>query len=194
MEMRRRKKWSKWGESMAVVEVIPKSERLLPVRPRGRRGAQLFNDENLDLLSHVLDDWFRIPGTSIRVGIDGIVGMIPGVGDLLGGLASCVIVLAAWFRGVPTITVARMVANIAIEVFVGAVPFFGDLFDIAWKANRRNYKLLSGSLAAGPRSTAKDWLFFALIGLAVLGLSMLPFLLMAWLISKLVLAGLHPGT
>jgi hypothetical protein len=179
---------------MRVAEVMSKPELLAPRQPRGRRGAQLFTDENLDLLSHVLDDWFRIPGTSIRVGIDGIIGLIPGVGDLLGGLASCIIVSAAWFRGVPTITVARMIANVAIEVFVGAVPFFGDLFDIAWKANRRNYKLLSGSLDAAPRSTAQDWIFFGLIGLAVLGLSMIPFLLMAWLISKLVLAGMHPGT
>jgi Domain of unknown function (DUF4112) len=179
---------------MPVAEVMPKPERLATRRPRGRRGSQLFNDENLDLLSHVLDDWFQIPGTSIRFGIDGIVGLIPGVGDLLGGLASCIIVLAAWFRGAPAITVARMVANIAVEVFVGAIPFFGDVFDIAWKANRRNYKLLSGSLAAKPRSTAQDWLFFGVIGLAVLALSMIPFLLMAWLISKLVLAGMHTGT
>jgi hypothetical protein len=178
---------------MRLAESIAKPQVLAPHRPRGKRGSELFNDENLDLLSHVLDDWFRIPGTSIRFGIDGIVGLIPGVGDLLGGLASCIIVLAAWFRGVPTITVARMVANVAIEVFVGAIPFFGDAFDIAWKANRRNYKLLSGSLAASPRSTAQDWLFFGLIGLAVLGLSMIPFLLMAWLISRLVLAGMHPG-
>ena|ERR1700722_17536075 len=178
---------------MRVAEVMPEAELITPRRPRGKRGSQLFNDENLDLLSHVLDDWFQIPGTSIRFGIDGIVGLIPGVGDLLGGLASCIIVLAAWFRGVPAITVARMVANIAVEVFVGAIPFFGDAFDIAWKANRRNYKLLSGSLAAEPRSTAQDWLFFGVIGLAVLALSMIPFLLMAWLISKLVLAGMHTG-
>ena len=126
-----------------------------PAPPAARRGAQPFSDENLDLLSHVLDDWFRIPGTTIRFGIDGIVGFIPGVGDLLGGMASCIIVLAAWFRGVPLITVARMVANLAIEVFVGPVPFLGDLFDIAWKANRRNYKLLSGSLAADRAATAQ---------------------------------------
>src|SRR3984957_18029570 len=178
---------------MRVAEVMPEAELITPRLTQARRGSQLFNDENLDLLSHVLDDWFRIPGTSIRFGIDGIVGLIPGVGDLLGGLASCIIVLAAWFRGVPSITVARMVANVAIEVFVGAVPFFGDVFDIAWKANRRNYKLLTGSLAATPRSTAQDWLFFGIIGLVVLGLSIIPFLLMAWLISRLVLAGMHPG-
>lgn len=158
--------------------------------PRGRRGAKLFDDENLDLLSHVLDDWFRIPGTSIRFGIDGIVGMIPGVGDILGGLASCIIVLAAWFRGVPNITVARMVANVAIEVAVGTIPFFGDVFDIAWKANRRNYKLLEGSLHTQPRSTARDWMFFGVIGLFMLALTMVPVFLMAKLISMMVLAGM----
>src|SRR5579859_7684531 len=158
---------------MAPAEPMVKPEILTPRPAGGRRGAQLFTDENLDLLSHVLDDWFRIPGTSIRFGIDGIVGLIPGVGDLLGGLASCIIVLAAWFRGVPTITVARMVANVAIEVFVGTVPFFGDAFDIAWKANRRNYKLLRGSLATKPRSTVQDWVFFAAIGLGVLALCMI---------------------
>jgi len=174
---------------------ISKPEYFPPnARPRSsvrNRGARLFDDENLDLLSHLLDDWFRIPGTSFRFGLDGIVGLIPGVGDLLGGLASTIIVVAAWFRGVPTVTVARMVANVAIEVFVGAIPFLGDVFDIAWKANRRNYKLLSGSLAATPRNTAGDWLFFAAIGLGVLALSMIPFLLMSWLISRMVLAGMH---
>jgi Domain of unknown function (DUF4112) len=174
----------------SIPKPIPKPEVLAP---RIARGARLFDDENLDLLSHVLDDWFRIPGTSIRFGIDGIVGLIPGIGDVLGGLASCIIVLAAWFRGVPYITVARMIANVAIEVFVGAIPFLGDIFDIAWKANRRNYALLAGSLATTRRSTATDWVFFGLIGLGVFALAMIPFLLMAWLISQLVLAGMHHG-
>jgi len=161
--------------------------------PRSRRGARLFDDENLDLLSHVLDDWFRIPGTSIRFGIDGIVGLIPGIGDILGGVASCIIVLAAWFRGVPTITVARMVCNVAIEVAIGTIPFLGDLFDIAWKANRRNYKLLEGSLRAAPRNTGSDWLFFAVLGLFMLALTMVPVILMAKMISMMVLAGMHRG-
>jgi hypothetical protein len=161
--------------------------------PRSRRGARLFDDENLDLLSHVLDDWFRIPGTSIRFGIDGIVGLIPGVGDVLGGVASCIIVLAAWFRGVPNITVARMVSNVAIEVAIGTIPFVGDIFDIAWKANRRNYKLLEGSLRATPRNTRSDWLFFVMLGLFMLALTMVPVILMAKLISVMVLAGLHRG-
>ena len=178
---------------MAVSQTYPRTRVVIEpevLPPRPRRGAKLFDDENLDLLSHVLDDWFRIPGTSIRFGIDGIIGMIPGVGDILGGLASCIIVLAAWFRGVPNITVARMVVNVAIEVAVGTIPFVGDVFDIAFKANRRNYKLLEASLRSTPRNTGGDWLFFAVLGLFMLALTMIPVLIMAKLISMMVLAGM----
>jgi hypothetical protein len=82
--------------------------------PRLKRGSKAFDDENLDLLSHVLDDFIKVPGTSIRFGLDGIVGFIPGIGDLIGGIASCIIIIAAWARGVSYVTVARMVANVAI--------------------------------------------------------------------------------
>ena len=82
-----------------------------------------------------------------------------------------------------------MVVNVGIEVAVGMVPFVGDIFDIAWKANRRNYKLLEGSLHATPRSTARDWLFFGVIGFFMLALTMLPVFLMAKLISLMVLGG-----
>jgi hypothetical protein len=163
------------------------------VRPRMGGGGGAFRDENLDMLSRVLDTWFRVPGTSIRFGLDGIVGFIPGLGDLLGGLASCIIVLAAYFRGVAMITIARMVANLAIEVVVGLVPVLGNLFDIGWRANRRNYHLLERSLAAPRRDTAKDWLVMGLLGLGLLALAMLPFLLLVWLGGSL-LHSLHaPG-
>ena len=79
--------------------------------PRLRRGGPALDDEALDLLSHLLDDWFRIPGTAIRFGLDGIVGFIPGIGDIIGGIASCVIIFAAWARGVSYITLARMIVN-----------------------------------------------------------------------------------
>lgn len=154
---------------------------ILPPRQRQRQGARLFDDQNLDLLSHVLDDWFRIPGTSFRFGIDGIVGLIPGIGDILGGLASSIIVLAAWFRGVPYVTILRMVANVGIEVGVGLVPFVGDWFDIAWKANRRNYALLERSLSAPRRNEWGDWLFLAGLSSVMLLLTVLPLLVVAWL-------------
>ncbi|WP_419805015.1 DUF4112 domain-containing protein [Terriglobus sp.] len=123
-------------------EVIP---------PRINRGASLFSDERLDMLSHILDDFLVIPGTRIRFGLDAVIGLIPGIGDILGGMASWIIILAAWLRGVPRLTLARMLANVAIEVIIGAVPILGDAFDVAWKANRRNFALLQRSL--GERAT-----------------------------------------
>ena len=123
---------------------------VLPPRPNWKQkaGANVFDNEHLDLLSHLLDDFIRIPGTPIRFGLDGIVGFIPGVGDILGGLASTIIIVAAWVRGVPPVTIARMVLNVGIEMVVGSVPVLGNLFDIGWRANRRNYKLLAGSVAS----------------------------------------------
>lgn len=149
-------------------------------RPRQRlRGAGgVFRDENLDLLSRVLDTWFRVPGTNIRFGLDGIIGFIPGIGDFLAGAASCIIVLAAFVRGVPLITIARMVVNLAIEVVVGMVPLLGNLFDIGWRANRRNYRLLERSLMVGPRETWRDWMFVGLLAVGLMLLAMLPFLLL----------------
>ncbi len=98
--------------------------------PRRRVGGKAFDNEQLDMLSHLLDDFIRIPGTNIRFGLDGIVGFIPGIGDILGGLASSIIIIAAWFRGVPKATIARMVMNVGIETAVGSVPVLGNLFDI----------------------------------------------------------------
>jgi hypothetical protein len=149
--------------------------------PRLKRGKKAFDDENLDLLSHVLDDFIKIPGTSIRFGLDGIVGVIPGIGDLIGGIASCIIIVAAWVRGVSYGTVLRMVANVGIEVVVGSVPVLGDMFDIAWRANRRNYALLTGSLYEPRKHTIQSWIFLGLLCIVLLALVLLPMLLFAWL-------------
>ncbi len=162
---------------------------------RGRlgRAGHVFRDENLDMLSRLLDTWFRVPGTNIRFGLDGIIGFIPGIGDLLAGLASCIIVVAAYARGVPAVTLLRMVANLGIEVVVGAVPVLGNLFDIGWRANRRNYALLERSLAVGKRDTWRDWMFMGLLAAGLVLMAMLPFLLVLWLGGSL-LRSLHaPG-
>jgi hypothetical protein len=141
----------------------------------------VFDDESLDLLSHLLDDCFRIPGTTIRFGLDGIVGFIPGVGDILGGIASCVILFAAWARGVSYVVLARMLANWGIEVLLGTVPVLGNLFDIGWKANRRNYALLTSSLADPQGAQRRSWLFFAGLCMLLAGLLIAPLLLFGWL-------------
>ena len=158
--------------------------------PRVKRGGDMFRDENLDMLSHILDDYLRIPGTSIRFGLDGIIGFIPGIGDLLGGVASCIIIVAAWTRGVSYATVARMIANVGIEVVVGAVPVLGDMFDIAWKANRRNYALLTGSLQEPRKHTAQSWMFLGVLCLGLMVLVLLPTLLLGWLLGH-AMSGMH---
>lgn len=136
-------------------------EILLPLRPRWRAGNRMLGDDSLNLLAHLLDDWFRIPGTAIRVGFDGLIGLIPGFGDVAAGLASLILIVAAWLRGVPYVTLARMAVNVGIEVLVGSVPFAGDVFVVAWKANRRNYKLMTRHIAEPHRHTWKDRLFLA---------------------------------
>ena len=154
--------------------------------PRVRRGRRLFDDENLDILSHVLDDFIQIPGTSIRFGLDGIMGVIPGIGDMLGGIASCIIIVAAWIRGVPYVTIARMMANVGIEVVVGSIPILGDAFDIAWRANRRNYALLTGSLYEPRKHTIQSWIFLIALLVGLFLLMLIPMLLLAWMANGLM--------
>lgn len=159
--------------------------------PRMRRGRGVFDDENLDILSHVLDDFIRIPGTSIRFGLDGIVGLIPGIGDILGGIASCFIIFAAWMRGVPYVVLTRMVANVVIEVIIGTIPLLGDAFDIAWRANRRNYALLTGSLYEPRKHTIQSWIFLIVL-FTIMGILMLiPMLLLAWFAAHVVGLDIH---
>jgi hypothetical protein len=153
---------------------------------RWNRGAWLFRDSTLARLEFILDEAFRIPGTGIRFGIDGIVGLVPGIGDVLAGLFSLVIPLAAWIRGVPYVTLMRMGVNIGIGVLAGSVPFFGDIFDIAWKANRRNFRLLRLHMAEPRRHTWRDWIFLLLLALVLGVVLALPIVLLLWLVAWLM--------
>ena len=127
-----------------------------------------------------------IPGTRIRFGLDGIIGLVPGIGDVLVGLASIVFPLAGWIRGLPYVTLVRMVANIGIGVIVGSIPLLGDAFDIAWKANRRNYRLLTRHLGEPRRHTGRDWAFLLLL-VAILGtVFAVPVVLILWLVTWLL--------
>jgi len=100
------------------------------------------------LLSRLLDEQFRIPGTTYRVGLDGLLGMIPGVGDAAGALLSTYILYEAIRLGTPKTVLLRMVANIGIDTVLGAIPVAGDIFDVAWKANKKNTTLLHAYLAS----------------------------------------------
>jgi hypothetical protein len=148
---------------------------------RWNRGAWIFRDRTLHGLEILLDEAFVLPGTGIRFGLDGIIGLVPGLGDVLAGLLSLVIPLAGWVRGVPYVTLARMVANLGIGVLVGSVPFFGDIFDIAWKANRRNYRLLCRHLNEPRQHSWRDWAFLLLLSAALALIFAIPLALLVWL-------------
>ncbi|MCX7308374.1 MAG: DUF4112 domain-containing protein [Afipia sp.] len=105
----------------------------------------------LDALAKLLDVAFVLPGTNIRYGIDGLVGLIPVVGDLLTTAISLWIVREARSLGAPRHVVARMLGNVALDGVVGLVPFVGDAFDVMFRANIRNMRLLRKWMEKQPR-------------------------------------------
>ena len=104
--------------------------------------------KRIRLLSRLLDEQFRIPGTTYRVGLDGLLGLIPGVGDAAGALLSTYILYEAIRLGAPSTVLLRMIANIGIDAVGGAIPVVGDIFDMAWKTNKKNAALLHAYLAS----------------------------------------------
>jgi hypothetical protein len=152
---------------------------------RWTKGAWIFRDQTLQNLEILLDEAFRVPGTGIRFGIDGIIGLVPGLGDVIAGLLSLIIPVAAWIRGVPYVTLIRMAVNIGIGVLVGSIPLLGDIFDIAWKANRRNYRLMRRHLGEPRRHTWRDWAFLFLLAAALGLVFAIPVVLVFWLLELL---------
>jgi Domain of unknown function (DUF4112) len=97
-------------------------------------------------LASLMDDRFAVPGTRLRFGWDFVLGLFPGLGDVLTSAISLLIVHHAWQTGASRFTIARMLGNVGIDFVVGAVPFLGDVFDVVWKANRKNARLLEQHL------------------------------------------------
>jgi len=101
----------------------------------------------LDALATLLDTAFILPGTNVRFGFDALIGLVPGIGDAITTAISLYIVHEARQLGAPAHLILRMLANVALDGFVGAVPLVGDAFDVLWRANRRNVRLLREWLA-----------------------------------------------
>ncbi len=96
----------------------------------------------LEKLATLLDTALVVPGTRFRFGIDGLLGLAPGVGDLLATGLSLYIVYEAHRLGAPKPVLARMLGNVALDGLIGAVPVAGDVFDVLWRANKRNMRIL----------------------------------------------------
>lgn len=123
-------------------------------------------------LARVLDSAIPVPGTSFRFGLDPVIGLVPGLGDLAGAVLSGYIVLAGIRMGVSRSGVIRMLANIAIDTFVGSVPIVGDLFDAGWKSNNKNVALIERHMQ-NPTATrnANRWVVLGAVVVMVLLLS-----------------------
>jgi hypothetical protein len=145
------------------------------------------NAHRLDTLrrwARLLDSAFRIPGTNIRFGIDAIIGLVPGLGDVSSPIFTGALLLEGMRRRLPAVVQARMVLNAAIDMATGLVPLLGDLFDIAWKANLRNLALLERHAARPDLRPSRSDYVFVFVCLGVLALiALVPILLLAWLIA-----------
>jgi hypothetical protein len=100
----------------------------------------------IDALATLMDTALVIPGTQVRFGLDALIGLVPGIGDVITTLISLFIVSEARALGAPPLVLARMIGNVALDGLVGAVPLAGDAFDVAFRANRRNMALLRAHL------------------------------------------------
>ena len=142
---------------------------------------------DVDRLARLLDDVVTVPGTRIRLGLDALLGLVPAGGDVIGGALSAWIIIVAARLGAPPAVIARMGGNVLIDTAAGAVPVLGDLFDIAWRANRRNVELLRryvetpGPVHRSSRAVVGAVLLALLA--ALIGAALLAFLIVRWIVG-----------
>ena len=135
----------------------------------------------------LLDSAFQVPGTRWRFGVDPIVGLIPGAGDLVTGFFSVMILIHSIRLRIPKVVIGRMLINTALDLLTGVVPLAGDLFDAAFKANLRNLQLLERYARPGAAPERGDYLFvWGCIAFIVL-LAVVPLAIAWWLLSQIKL-------
>jgi hypothetical protein len=147
--------------------------------------TQRFRQADLDeveTIAWLLDNSIPVPGTGRRIGVDAIIGFVPGLGDLLSGMIGVLVVARGAALGLPRIVVARMLFNVAVDFVIGAIPVAGDAFDLWFKSNARNVALMRDYLGDRDRSTAGQWTFFTAIlaGLTLLAVAVV------WTMAQLV--------
>jgi len=137
-------------------------------------------------MSRLLDSAYEVPGTSYRIGLDPIVGLVPGIGDLMSPLFTIALLWQSHDLNLPRIVQFRMLFNVAIDTFVGMVPLAGDLFDFAWKANDMNMALLERHAYEERPASPGDWIFVVLMIGLLLVLAALPFVVIGWVVNAFV--------
>ncbi len=142
-------------------------------------------------IAHILDDLIPIPGTKFRIGLDPVIGLIPGIGEASSTTLASMILFRAVQAGVPRVVLVRMAMNLLLNALIGAIPGLGDVFSAWFKSNRRNHALLERHKNSARASTAGDWTFLivilsiilAIALTATLALGYLAFRVMEWLIA-----------
>lgn len=139
-------------------------------------------------LAHWMDDRFTIPGTNIKFGLDPVISLIPGAGDVASGLISSYFIVLGVRQDLPAAVIFRMGLNILLDMIVGAIPLLGDVFDVGWKANTKNAELLEkyGKDAAGTEKKSKAVLWATAIGTLLLIVAAL--WVVGWVITELIQA------
>ncbi len=136
-------------------------------------------------MSRLLDSAYQLPGTTYRFGLDPIIGLVPGFGDLISPLFTIALLWQSRDLDLPRIVRLRMLFNVAIDTVLGIVPIAGDLFDFAWKANDMNMALLERHAFEERPASAGDWVFVGGLTIALIALAVVPFLLAGWLLAAL---------
>lgn len=142
--------------------------------------------ERLRRLAWLLDQSVTVPGTGFRIGLESIVGVVPFVGDVTGGVIGAYLIMRAWQYGLPRIVVARMIANTALDLVAGVVPVVGDLFDFAFRSNARNIALFERYVGEPGRSTRGEWAFFLILLGTLVGAIILAAVLIVGVLSAVV--------
>lgn len=176
-----------------VLRAYKEDDLNLDRRSAGRPTRAIEIEESLDRLGWVLDDLFRIPVLGWRIGLDAIVGLIPGVGDTATTVASLYVLGSAVRYRVPKVTLLRMGLNLGIDYVLGSLPLVGDLFDAWWKSNQKNVALLrqraTVSASEAREGRISDWLFvgmiMVLLVLLAIGAALISFYLLAMLFQSL---------
>lgn len=139
----------------------------------------------LSRLAWLMDSSIRIPGTQMRFGLDGLIGLIPGVGDIVGAIISSHIISQAAQVGAPKSILMKMAFNVGLDALLGVIPVIGDLSDFIWKANQKNITLLNNYLIDPQKTTAHSRFFVVTLGFLVVSVVLIiggfSFLLMRWL-------------
>ena len=166
------------------IEMESLSQREPPSDPKQREREDI--QAMAEAIAKLLDSAFVLPGTSIRIGLDPLLGLIPGIGDVISNLIGSSLLFLATRLGIPRIVIFRMALNIFLNMVLGVIPGIGDLFSFWFKSNLRNSRLLRRFYQASPpNSTLMDWVYVMALIFGMLALLLGAAAALLWLMARL---------